>query len=567
MADVTNKTLNVRIKNKYDSYENWVASSVILEAGEIAVAHTMVDSGIKDDKGVDVKHPALLMKVGDGTSTFAQLPWLSAKAADVADWAKAAERPVYKASDIQELGNFIESYVSEDMKIEIDTDTQYKIVADGVNGFKLQSKGKAADAEWADVAGSAFAVDFTAVNNEIQGLKDKVGEKAVGTQIDDKIAELDLGNTYAAKEHTHTKSEITDFAHTHTKSEITDFAHNHEIADVNGLADAIADAKKAGTDANGALEAYKATNDKAVGDNAAAIEAIIKDASIATFKGIEDKIGTVAEGKTVVKMIEDAQAAATYNDEAVRADIQGLKDKVGEKAVGTQIEEKITELKLADTYASKEAYEAYVEANDEAVAANAAAIEKLNGDDKTEGSVKKHVADEIAKIVNENNNGDFDTLNEIAAWIKNDTAGVGALNKSVTDNADAIEAIKDGAALDSFKDVEDKIGALTAATVAAEIAAAKQAAIDEASYDDKAVKEDIQGLKDKVGEKAVGTQIEEKITEFKNGDFATEQGRIDDLEDAVDGLATIAETGNVDDLVQTTGTYIVFDCGTASTII
>lgn len=35
--------------------------------------------------------------------------------------------------------------------------------------------------------------------------------------------------------HTHTKSEITDFAHTHTKSEITDFDHVHETSDVTDL--------------------------------------------------------------------------------------------------------------------------------------------------------------------------------------------------------------------------------------------------------------------------------------------------------------------------------------------
>jgi hypothetical protein len=34
------------------------------------------------------------MKVGDGTSTFAQLPWISAKAADVYAWAKQASLPV-----------------------------------------------------------------------------------------------------------------------------------------------------------------------------------------------------------------------------------------------------------------------------------------------------------------------------------------------------------------------------------------------------------------------------------------------------------------------------------------
>ena len=52
---------------------------------------------------------------------------------------------------------------------------------------------------------------------------------------------------------------------------------------------------------------------------------------------------------------------------------------------------------------------------------NAQAIETLNG--TGEGSVDKKVADEIAKIVNDNANGSIDTLNEIAAWIVNDTTG------------------------------------------------------------------------------------------------------------------------------------------------
>lgn len=80
MAIENAKMLNVRIKNKYDSYENWASSGLILEPGEIAIAYTSVN--VKVDNGI-AKHPALLMKVGDGEKTFANLPWLSAKAADV----------------------------------------------------------------------------------------------------------------------------------------------------------------------------------------------------------------------------------------------------------------------------------------------------------------------------------------------------------------------------------------------------------------------------------------------------------------------------------------------------
>jgi hypothetical protein len=35
--------------------------------------------------------------------------------------------------------------------------------------------------------------------------------------------------------HSHTKSEITDFSHTHTKANITDFSHTHTVSDITDL--------------------------------------------------------------------------------------------------------------------------------------------------------------------------------------------------------------------------------------------------------------------------------------------------------------------------------------------
>ena len=68
---------------------------------------------------------------------------------------------------------------------------------------------------------------------------------------------------------------------------------------------------------------------------------------------INDKIGTVAENKTVVQMIADAQAAATYDDTALAA----------------------------------------------RVSANEGAISTLNGNATTAGSVAKQVNDAIAAVV------------------------------------------------------------------------------------------------------------------------------------------------------------------------
>ena len=44
---------------------------------------------------------------------------------------------------------------------------------------------------------------------------------------------------------------------------------------------------------------------------------------------LEAKVGTVPESKTVVQMIEEAQAAATYDDAAVKADIKKNADAIG----------------------------------------------------------------------------------------------------------------------------------------------------------------------------------------------------------------------------------------------
>ena len=63
----------------------------------------------------------------------------------------------------------------------------------------------------------------------------------------------------------------------------------------------------------------------------------------------------------------------------------------------------------------------------------------LQADSTQEGSV----AYQRAKIVNENNNGSIDTLNEIAAWIGNDKTGVAKINKDISDLKTDVSKLKD----------------------------------------------------------------------------------------------------------------------------
>lgn len=108
---------------------------------------------------------------------------------------------------------------------------------------------------------------------------------------------------------------------------------------------------------------------------------------------LEAKVGTVEESKTVVQMIEEAQEAATYDDTEIKAKVQ----------------------------------------------ANTNAIGVLNGEATVEGSVKKTVADEIAKVIADAPES-FDTLKEISDWISSHSDDAAAMNSAIT----ALQGILDG---------------------------------------------------------------------------------------------------------------------------
>lgn len=326
----TEKIINTRILLKVDTLENWNSSTLPLKKGELAFATVAASAG------TGLTEPVVMVKIGeDGVKTFKDLGWsFYAKASDVIAAAKSESA----------LTTFINNVIKD-------------------AGIATNE------------ALTALANRVTNAEGDIDALETKVGDRAVATQISDAITALKLADTYAAKVHTHTKADITDFAHTHAMTEVT------------GLTDAIADAKKAGTDAATELGTYKVTNDAAVKANTDAITAINnettgilaqaktyadgKDAAIAAAKkagddaqadvdALETKVGTVPADKTVVQMISEAQAAATYDDTQIKKDIKAntdaisvLEGYVGGENVSTQIQTAITNLNLPTTYEAK----------------------------------------------------------------------------------------------------------------------------------------------------------------------------------------------------------------------
>lgn len=177
--------LNTRITLKYDTYENWQKSTLVLKAGEVAIC--AVPSGITVN-GI-AQPPAVLQKIGDGVNVFKDLPWLQAVASDVHTWAKAASKPTYEAKEITGLDTYISGQIQ-------DTDTQYTIVkGDNDYTYKLMSRAKGAENYSTEVA----TLSIPDPSADINALKALVGDTAVATQISEAIAALKLSDTYEQK--------------------------------------------------------------------------------------------------------------------------------------------------------------------------------------------------------------------------------------------------------------------------------------------------------------------------------------------------------------------------------
>lgn len=160
----TNKVFQTRIQLKYDTYKNWSTNNPVLKAGEMAIA--TVAAGEQEMTNL----PNIVLKVGDGTSHYNDLKFVSALAADVHEWAKANAKPVYDASEITGLKKFVTD------NSDFDTDTQYQLVA--VTGatykYQLQSRtfANSAWSEWANVEGQI--IDFSGADTRLKSLEKTV---------------------------------------------------------------------------------------------------------------------------------------------------------------------------------------------------------------------------------------------------------------------------------------------------------------------------------------------------------------------------------------------------------
>ena len=509
---MANTTFNARLKLKYDTYANWIKNDPKLLAGEAAVAVVPASTGAVQQE------PAILIKIGDGTKKFSELEFISGKAADIYDWAKADKKPTYQASEIGGLSDYISGEIQ-------DTDTQYKLEVDKDNGRKFYLYAKAKGGEFGTTPVSTIEIPETVYTLATGTANGTV--KFNGTDV----AVKGLGSAAYKAE--------SDFDASGAASDALSAAKNY----ADGKDTAIQAAQTAADDAQAAADAAQGDVD-----------------------ALEGKVGTVTEGKTVVQMIADAQAAATYNDTEVKNSIKANKDAIdklnGTSAVDGSVDKKIADAindfsnkvsddKTVNTF--KELIDYAASHQDEystlsgEVLTNKNAIATLNGTGA--GSVTKTVNDAVSaaqETLQSNIDGKVDKV----------TGKVLSTNDYTTDDKNKLEGIAAGAQVNVIETVKVNGVALTPSSKAVYVTVPTGALADK----DEVAKADLaSALKTEIEGKLNASAVTGDLLTHNASEFAAAGHNHDTVYSKLD------HNHKIEDLNQ--DAYIIFDCGTSSTMI
>ena len=489
------KILQTRISLKYDTYANWNSKNPTLLEGEVAVV--VVPNAVDTISNV----PTVLFKVGDGAKKFDELPWVSGPAGDVYAWAKEPKKPSYEASEITGLDTAISNK---------DTDTQYKIA---ISGRTVQLFKKTKNGQFGTTPDSTFDLPAETIHTLVEGNTNGT-VKYDGTEV--KVH--GLGS--AAYE-------------------------DRTFLDAN-----IADAKKAGTDAQSAVN---------------------------TLSG---KVGTVPADKTVIGLIDEAKQAGTD----AQASVNALNTRVGvipsESSATTvvgYVDEKIgaipeqTDYSLTITNPTSTTYAQVYEFKQLGKTIGTINIPKdmvvQSGtvETKTEANAAWGEAGTYLHLVlaNAENSSIYINVGDLIEYVSSGSGANDAIQISISADHKVTATVKDGSI--SL--------AMLASGVQTEIGKAhthaNKAELDKIAVGDKEKWDAMQGNAE--------TYTNSKIATLDGSAIATAEadGKISVLTgvEEVDGkiskkseatLAKIAKTGNVADLMQTAGNYIVFNCGSAT---
>lgn len=438
------KILNTRVQLKYDSYANWTSENLgdgkgakfVLKAGEIGICYLPTD--YSEGQVVGSQPPQILFKVGNGTAIFSELPWVSAKAADVYAWAKQASLPVTKEG----TGNVVANIAWDEVTKGIKFTTASVATSEGLEQLNNRvstientyaSDNDLSAAVEAINAAIALKADKTYVDEQL-GLKVNVSDfNTFKTDNTTAIATAKTEAIAAAK--TETESQVKALADSAVKDNsdliaaiknddnidsfadvVAELAKKQDSGDyatkeeAQGYADAkdeaIATAKAAGDNAQSDLNAYKISNDVAVAKKAdqTALDAVSAIANAAATKtALEEEIARA-------KAAEEANAAAIVRltEGVSQKEIDGVNDLInyvnehGTEVTGMKEDIADNAKTISDEVARATAKEneltGLINTNIQNIQNNTDAIDALN---ITDGKVEKAKSADVASSLDD----------------------------------------------------------------------------------------------------------------------------------------------------------------------
>lgn len=374
--------IDVRILNKIDTYQNWMNSDKVLGAGEIAIA--TIDSG--DATGLTP--PAVGIRVGNGTDRFSKLNWIQATAGDVHEWAKAAVKPTYAASEITGLDDFINEEIQ-------DTDTRYTF-AFADNKLTVKAYGINDEPEAAEVVAELTLADSTKLAKLSGATEGNVVVAAANGEVADGGVALsalakdaDVKATYA------------------TKAELA-----AEVEAIEAAAGELGEAIEANATAIGELQAADVTLQANIDNKVAKVTGAVGDVVVFAANG------EVADsGIKAADLAKSADVASVYETQAHAAEeIARVEGVVG--GINGRLE--TAEGEIDDLQA---------------------AVEVLNG--TGEGSVQATVDAAINKFATDIGDDDtVDSFKELVDWVATHGGEAAEMAKAIKENADAIDVLE-----------------------------------------------------------------------------------------------------------------------------
>lgn len=481
-------TLNTRIQLKYDSWTAWEAVKETFKPlkGEICI----VNPGTKLNDATAVP---CLMKVGDGTNFWKDLPWISALAADVYAWAKKStpDWNDFPALPLTVIDNGTGKFVTN-VEYSDDTITIHR-----------------GDVAWEDIT-----------NAPGLGVMSATGEKAIVVTGDTdvtitlKIAEeANAGSVRLSQSDHGLVADVAPFdIGLGNVNNTADVDKPVSTAQAEAIAAALAEAKKHADD-NDANTAHTHVN--GTGTVVTAAGGIDGEVAVNLNIGIKleneylviyDKTSNTEIAKmSAADLVEDSYLSDVAVDDStsVLKFTFTLND-------GTSREVDVDLTDLVDVYTGE----------DEGTVKVVVDGYKISAEVKEKTLTNAHIADNAAIAVSK-----IDGLAAVAtSGAYTDLTGLPTLGALATKDK-IVEA-----------DINGTIGVAKITNFAAEVKAVK---VDAAGHADSAA-------------------------------AATNDGNNENIVETYarkDALADIATSGNVNDLVQTSGDYLILNCGSSTTVI